>query len=375
MAVREKKITARNVLKIVSELAKVPDETNRFNRLTATADTLLLVTSTPQVYEMALNMLTGYNRVVLEASSELSTKKRYDMVSEVVCKFNVSQFAALANVFPTTEYLLLLKQRCNLCNDNAACIRLEQVIHGEPEAEDDDEEIAQLGLMGLWTVEGNRQAGTILVILGAITKEEYDHAISEMDGVKIPPPEPPIPQVEVTPTPPPAPPEPPIPQVEVTPTPPPAPPEPPIPQVEVIPPTPPTPQVEDLTSMKKSIEERMEQLKQEEIIINLKIQLEEERRKREELEKSIGSPGGDSPLVVKESRIPPSALSVVYMRPEDYEKWGFVDFEGIIPGLKFGDLQVLFNHVGLSQKMSEQEKDTIREIITKRINNLTHNGV
>ena len=378
MAVREKKITSRNLRKIVKELATIPDEIRRFRRLTATSDTIMLIVANPDVYEMVINMLTGYNRFVLEASFEANTKKRYKMVQKVVCELNTLQFAVLSNVFPVQEYLLLLKERCNICNDNAACTRFNQVVYGEPEAEDDDDDVAKLGLMGMWTIEDNRQSGEILVAVGAITQEEYDATIAERDGVKTPPVEPPTQPVEVTPTPPPAPPEPLTPQVEVTPTPP---PEPPIPQVEVTPtpppapPEPPIPQVEDLTSLKKSIEERMEQLKQEEIIINLKIQLEEERRKRKDLEKSIGRPGGDSPLVVKESRIPLSALSVVYMRPEDYEKWGFVDFEGIIPGLKFEDLQILFDHVGLSQKMNEQEKDTIREIITKRTNNLTHKGV
>ena len=379
MAVRQKKITSRNIVKIVKELAKIPDETRRFDRLTATTDTLLLVVSTPEVYEMAINMLTGYNRFILEASFETNTKKRYKMVSEVVCELNVLQFAVLPNVFPTREFLLLLKQRCDVCNDNAACIRLDQVIYGEPEAEDDDGEVAQLGMMGLWTLEDNRQAGEILVTLNVITEEEYNRTIAEREGVKVAPPEPPVP-AEVPPAPPvevvtPPPPEPPVPAevppeppVEVVPTPP---PEPPVP-AEV----PPTPPVEDLASMKKSIEERMEKLKQEALIVNLKLQLEEERQKTEELKKRLSQTDGESSLVVKEEiTIPPSNTTLVYMQPSDYEKWGFIDFESIIPGLKLEDLQQLYDHVNLSERTTYQEKSDIRALITNRMNEIRVNGL
>jgi hypothetical protein len=140
--------------------------------------------------------------------------------------------------------------------------------------------------------------------------------------------------------------------------------------------------------MKKSIEERMEELKQEALIVNLKLQLEEERQKTDELKKRLSQTDGGSPLVVKEDvigkrtgrldllpkcrvcdyvecagiggsdwynqickketlivkeeiLIPPSNTTISYMEPSDYAKWGFFDFESTIPGLKFEDLQQL----------------------------------
>lgn len=185
-------------------------------------------------------------------------------------------------------------------------------------------------------------------------------------------PTPPLVPVKVVPTPPPTPPV----SVEVPPTPPvevvtPPPPEPPAP-VEV----PPTPPVEDPASMKKSIEERMEKLKQEALIVNLKLQLEEERQKTEELKKRLSQTDGGSPLVVKEEiTIPPSNTTLVYMQPTDYEKWGFLDFEGIIPGLELEDLQQLYSHVGSSERMTVQEKDTIRELISKHMNEIRLGGL
>ena len=199
--------------------------------------------------------------------------------------------------------------------------------------------------------------------------------------VPTPPPEPPVP-VEVPPTPPVE--VVPIPPVEVAPTPPPEPPVPVevplIPPVEVVPTPPvevvPTPPVEDLASMKKSIEERMEELKQEALIVNLKLQLEEERQKTDELKKRLSQTDGESPLVIKEEiLIPPSYQTLVYMQPSDYEECRFLDFEGIIPGLKFEDLQQLSSHVGLSERMTGQEKDTIRELISKRMNEIRLGGL
>lgn len=139
--------------------------------------------------------------------------------------------------------------------------------------------------------------------------------------------------------------------VEVTPT-------PPLVPVEVTP-TPPLEEksLEDLEAMKKTIEERMEKLKREK-------QTPEESTSKQET------------LVVKEEiLIPPSDLTLTYMEPTDYEKWTFGDFEGIIPGLEFEDLQELSDYVSLAERMTDQEKDDIRAIISKRINEIRIEGL
>ena len=381
MAVNEKRITSNNLREIVKGLAAMPDENRRFERLAATKETFSLVYGNPDVYEQVINMLTGNNRLIFEAGFEQSVNKRYRMLKEKICDLNTLQFAVTVNILPPIKYYTLLKERCNRCNDNAACISLDERINGEPDA---DDEISRLGLIGLWEIQDNRHAGAMLVELEVITEEDFKRISDERDGKAAAPATPPTPpgipagfedsikgmkaegkewpdilayidtkfgqdgqlisaaaaifyQTPPAETPPP---EPPV-QVEAPVTPP----------VEV-PPTPPTPPVLELTSMKKAIEERMEKLKREK------------------------QAGGESSLVAKEEKlIPPSNLSVVYMQPEDYAKWGFIDFEGIIPGLKFGDLQVLFDRVGLSQRMDEQEKTTIRESITKRMNHLRLGGV
>ena len=385
MAVNEKRITSNNLREIVRGLAAMPDENRRFERLAATKETFSLVYGNPDVYEQVLNMLTGNNRFIFEAGFEQSVNKRYRMVKEKICDLNTLQFAVTVNLFPPIKYYMLLKERCDRCNDNAACISLDERINGEPDA---DDEISRLGLMGLWEIQDNRHAGNMLVELEVITAEDFKRISDERDGIAAAPATPPTPpgipagfedaikgmkaegkewpdilayidtkfgqdgqlisvaaaifyQTPSAATPEPAPPvqvEAPVaPPVEV----------PPIPPVEAPHVKPSAPPVLELTGMKKAIEERMERLKREK------------------------QAGGESSLVAKEEKlIPPSDISVVYMEQADYEKWRFVDFEGIIPGLKFEDLQVLFDRVGLSQRMNEQEKDTIRELITKRMSDL-----
>lgn len=139
--------------------------------------------------------------------------------------------------------------------------------------------------------------------------------------------------------------------VEVTPT-------PPLVPVEVTP-TPPLEEksLEDLEAMKKTIEERMEKLKREK-------QTPEEP-----------TPNQETLFVKEEILIPPSDLTLTYMEPTDYEKWIFGDFEGIIPGLEFEDLQELSDYVSLAERMTDQEKDDIRAIISKRINEIRIEGL
>lgn len=383
----DRKITSKNIREIVKGLAAMPDENRRFERLTATQETLSLVYANPDIYEQAKNMLTGNYLLILEAGFESNITKRYKMVQKKLCELNTLQFAVTVNILPPLKYYMLLKERCERCNDNAACIVFEERIKGDPEA---DDEVSRLGLLGLWEVEDNRHAGEMLVALDVITEEEFKRTISEREGVEAAPPAPPgIPagfedaikgmkaegkewpdilayidtkfgqdgqlisaaaaifyQTQPTTTPPPKPTVP----VEV----PAAPPAevPTVIPVEAPQVKPAAPPVPELTNLKKAIEERMEKLKRE------------------------NQAGGESSLVIKEEiLIPPSYQTLVYMQPSDYEKWVFSDFEGIITGLKFEDLQQLFSHVGSSERMTGQEKDTIRELISKRMNEIRLGGL
>lgn len=375
----DRKITSKNIREIVKGLAAMPDENRRFERLTATQETLSLVYANPDVYEQAKNMLTGTNLFILEAGFESNITKRYKMVQKKLCELNTLQFAVTVNILPPLKYYMLLKERCERCNDNAACIVFEERIKGDPEA---DDEVSRLGLLGLWEIEDNWHAGELLVALDVITEEEFKRTIAEKEGVGAAPPAPPgIPagfedaikgmkaegkewdailayidtefghdgqlisaaaaifyQTPSAVTPPP---EPTVP-VEV----------PTVIPVEAPQVKPAAPPVPELTNLKKAIEERMEKLKREK------------------------QDGGGSSLVIKEEiLIPPSNLTTLYMEPSDYEKWVFSDFEGIITGLKFEDLQQLFSNVGLSERMTGQEKDTIRQLITNRMNEIRVNGL
>ena len=371
----DRKITSKNIREIVKGLAAMPDENRRFERLTATQETLSLVYANPDVYEQAKNMLTGNNLFILEAGFESNITKRYKMVQKKLCELNTLQFAVTVNILPPLKYYMLLKERCERCNDNAACIVFEERIKGDPEA---DDEVLRLGLLGLWEIEDNWHAGELLVALDVITEEEFKRTIAEKEGVEAAPPAPPeIPagfedaikgmkaegkewdailayintefghdgqlisaaaaifyQTQSTTTPPP---EPTVP-AEVK-------------------PAPPTIQEGDIKDMKTEIEERMEKLKRE------KQTPEEPTPKQETL------------FVKEEIIIPPSDLTLAYMQPSDYEKWRFWDFEGIIPGLEFEDLQELSDYVGLAEKMTDQEKDDIRAIISKRINEIRIEGL
>ncbi|MCK5022356.1 MAG: hypothetical protein KAR54_03855, partial [Candidatus Pacebacteria bacterium] len=322
-----------------------------------------------------------------EAGFESNITKRYKMVQKKLCELNTLQFAVTVNILPPLKYYMLLKERCERCNDNAACIVFEERIKGDPEA---DDEVSRLGLLGLWEIEDNWHAGELLVALDVITEEEFKRTIAEKEGVEAAPPAPPgIPagfedaikgmkaegkewpdilayidtkfgqdgllisaaaaifyQTPSAVTPPPEP----TAQVE-------APVAPPVEVPTVIPVEAPqvkpaAPPVPETTNLKKAIEERMEKLKRE------------------------NQAGGESSLVIKEEiLIPPSYQTLVYMQPSDYEECRFLDFEGIIPGLKFEDLQQLSSHVGLSERMTGQEKDTIRELISKRMNEIRLGGL
>ena len=371
----DRKITSKNIREIVKGLAAMPDENRRFERLTSTQETLSLVYANPDVYEQAKNMLTGNNLFILEAGFESNITKRYKMVQKKLCELNTLQFAVTVNILPPLKYYMLLKERCERCNDNAACIVFEERIKGDPEA---DDEVSRLGLLGLWEIEDNWHAGELLVALDVITEEEFKRTIAEKEGVEAAPPAPPgIPagfedaikgmkaegkewpdilayidtkfgqdgqlisaaaaifyQTQSTTTP--------LPEPTVP---------------AEVKPTPPIIQEGTIKDMKTEIEERMEKLKREK-------QTPEESTSKQET------------LVVKEEiLIPPSDLTLTYMEPTDYEKWTFGDFEGIIPGLEFEDLQELSDYVSLAERMTDQEKDDIRAIISKRINEIRIEGL
>lgn len=437
MAARRRKPTADNIREIVEEIGLLVNEDTRFERLTATRDVLSLIYGNAERYEQVLNMLSGNNRLLFEAGREVNINKRYKMVLEKLCELNELQFSVTANMFPPMEYYLLLRERCELCNDNAACMVLDSVVSGDPDA---DTEFSRLGLLGLWKIEDNRQAGAILVGLGKITKEEFQQATEERDAAVKPKeimhgcaicaglfPESKcvkaiinqseewvcitdferleaegkairvksfVPGVEVKPA------QPAIAEgfediirdmkakgkewedilayidtefghdgelissaaaifyqqpLKAE-----KPPEDALPlDREAFWGAPPEPKAgkppEELDSIKKEIEERMEKLKTE-------------KKTPEE------SPEQETLTVKEEIIIEPDATTLMYMEPADYETWRFGDFEGIIPGLEFEDLQELSDYVGLSEKMTEHEKEDIRALISKRINEIRAEG-
>jgi len=451
LAVRKKKPTSENIREIVESLGILTDEDARFERLTATKDVLSLVYGNAEVYERAVNMLTGNNRLVFEAGREANVDKRYRIVLQKLCELNELQFSVTANLFPPLQYYLLLKDRCELCNDNAACLVLDSIVKGEPGA---DDEISRLGLLGLWQIEDNRQAGAILVALGTITEEEFKRAVEEREAAVKPTeimhgcaicgglfPESKcvkarynqseewicitdferleaegkaIPVKRF------------VPGIEVPPA---APPAIPAGFEEIISgmkargeewgdvltyidktygydekligkateiyykPTPETTSSPGLEDMKHTIKDRMDKLKTEEpepFVVKEdavgkrtgRLDLLPKCRVCDDVE-CAGIGGEDwfkqvckkETLIVKEEiRIPPSDLTLMYMEPTDYESWAYWDFEGIIPGLEFEDLQELYDYVGLSEKMTDQEIEDIRALISKRINEIRVEG-
>jgi len=87
------------------------------------------------------------------------------------------------------------------------------------------------------------------------------------------------------------------------------------------------------------------------------------------------TPKQETPVVKEEIIMPPSDTYPLCIEPTDYEQWRFWDFEGSIPGLEFEDLYELYEYVGLSVKTTDQEKEEIRALITKRINEIRIEGL
>lgn len=58
----------------------------------------------------------------------------------------------------------------------------------------------------------------------------------------------------------------------------------------------------------------------------------------------------------------------ILTEPKDYSQWTFADFEGLLPGLEsVEDLEELYEQVGASEVISDNDKETLRNLIKARI--------
>lgn len=58
----------------------------------------------------------------------------------------------------------------------------------------------------------------------------------------------------------------------------------------------------------------------------------------------------------------------ILTEPKDYSQWTFADFEGLLPGLdSVEDLEELYEQVGASEVISDSDKDSLRNLIRTRI--------
>lgn len=58
----------------------------------------------------------------------------------------------------------------------------------------------------------------------------------------------------------------------------------------------------------------------------------------------------------------------ILTEPKDYSKWTFGDFEGLLPGLEsVEDLEEMYEQVGASEVISDSDKETLRNLIKARI--------
>jgi hypothetical protein len=65
----------------------------------------------------------------------------------------------------------------------------------------------------------------------------------------------------------------------------------------------------------------------------------------------------------------------VMQEPRDYTQWQFADFEGLIPGLEDPeDLEELNEYIDASDKLSESEAETLRNLIRDRIKEVEKTG-
>ena len=76
-------------------------------------------------------MRTRNNRFILESGVESNINERYKIVPQKLCELNTLQFAVTVHLFPPLKFSMLLKERHELCNDNAACTIFDERIKKE----------------------------------------------------------------------------------------------------------------------------------------------------------------------------------------------------------------------------------------------------
>lgn len=173
------KVTPKNVHEIVRNIALNTSEDVRFERLTASRDILSSIYGDSVVYSEVINMLTGNNKFIVELGMEQSINKRYRMVFDKICSLTTMQFSAVANLITPLKFHMLLKDRCEVCNDSDACVMLGILIHGDLDSEVEAE---RLGLMGLWETQHNRHAGSILVEIGVVKVDDFEKSARSADS-------------------------------------------------------------------------------------------------------------------------------------------------------------------------------------------------
>lgn len=175
----KRKKKGRSVIDVIEGARPVTDEVKRFEMILYSKDVLTMVTGDPWALAEARKLMTGNNLLVLNAAAETNTAKRYRMIAEKLCELNSSQFAPIANLFPVLEYTMLVRDRCELCRDEAACAMFDKIVNGDPDSKIEEE---KLGLIGLWTLQDNRNAGSVLVAVGKLTLEEYKKEVDRRDA-------------------------------------------------------------------------------------------------------------------------------------------------------------------------------------------------
>jgi len=166
-------------------------EDARFGAIMMTKDSLPSILGSPYATERARLMLTGNNLFIFEVATK-PAPERFKLIYPKVCEFTNVQMASLNEIFPITEYPLILKKRADPpeeggCGDSVARKMLDQVIYGDRTAEEIElQEGVELtprskGLMRLYQDEENLVAGGILVRIGVLSKEDYEKKIKEIE--------------------------------------------------------------------------------------------------------------------------------------------------------------------------------------------------
>jgi len=83
---------------------------------------------------------------------------------DAIAKLDAKEFAESVNKLPLVDQLKVMKLRCNL-GDEIACKVYDRELHGNPKASDEPH---RLGLIDMWYVKQDAEAGQILQQLGEI---------------------------------------------------------------------------------------------------------------------------------------------------------------------------------------------------------------